>query len=94
MEAEGDFFNTPFYPSVSKDNQMRGMLPLCACVCEIRLQNNFPILVPEGWGKSGKRNKAWDRKEAGSHWGLMSLLMIMFLLSCFIEARLKPEGMW
>lgn len=65
MEAEEDFFNTLFPPSVSKDNQMREMPE--SCTYEMRLQDNFPILVPEGWGKSGKRYTAWDEEEAGSH---------------------------
>lgn len=67
MEAEEDFFNIPFPSSVSKDNQMREMPRSCARACKMRLQDNFPHVVPEGWGMRGRRDEAWDGEEAGSH---------------------------
>lgn len=93
VETEEDFSNTPFHPSVAKDNQMREIPQLCASVCEMWLQDNFPILVTKGLGESGKRDKAWGGEEAGRHWGLVLLLM-MLLFSFFfiiIKAGLKPE---
>lgn len=84
MEGD-DFFNTPFPPSVSKDNQMREMPRSCARACKMRLQDHFPILVPEGWGVGGRRrDAAWEGGGAEPPGPVSLLWVMMFSLSLLV----------
>lgn len=90
MEAEEDFFNTPFPPSVSKDNQMREMPRSRARARKMLLQDNFPIWVPEGWGGEWGGGKRLGREGAASQWAGPGVLVVED--DDFIKAGFKPEG--
>lgn len=71
MEAEEDFFNIPFPPSVSKDNQMREM-PHDRVHVHVKCDYGTisPSWSPRAGGRAGGGRRPEMVEEAGSPWGL------------------------